>query len=57
MTITFHFLSFRSLTRFEINIERFGKKLFSKISTNNRIIEFKSRFKILIISRKEEEQV
>lgn len=35
-TITFHFLSFRSLTRFEINIERFGKKLFSKISTNNR---------------------
>lgn len=36
MTITFHFLSFRSLTRFEINIERFGKKLFSKISTNNR---------------------
>ena len=36
MTITFHFLSFRSLTIFEINIERFGKKLFSKISTNNR---------------------
>lgn len=35
-TITFHFLSFRSLTIFEINIERFGKKLFSKISTNNR---------------------
>lgn len=35
-TITFHFLSFRSMTRFEINIERFGKKLFSKISTNNR---------------------
>lgn len=34
-TITFHF-SFRSFTRFEINIERFGKKLFSKISTNNR---------------------
>ena len=57
MTITFHFLSFRSLTIFEINIERFGKKLFSKISTNNRIIEFKSRFKILIISRKEEEQI